>query len=69
MILDFNMESRVNLLDGNTVYITPIEFFNACEIGDFNYVESVVGDTKRDWGELYNYELCYKILRYYLFIF
>jgi hypothetical protein len=45
------MEGRLGSMDGVTGCTTTFQFFNACEIGDCKYVEFVIGDSKRDWGE------------------
>ena len=29
----------------------PTDFFNACEIGDLEYVKSVVNEAKREWSK------------------
>ena len=51
MIITYNMEGRLSSMDVVTCCTTTFQFFNACEIGDCKYVELVLGDSKRDWGE------------------
>ena len=47
----------------------PTDFFNACEIGDLEYVKYVVNDTKREWSKFKIFVLIYSrlILKDYIF--
>ena len=40
----------------------PTDFFNACEIGDLEYVKYVVNETKREWSKFKIFVLIYSRL-------
>ena len=37
----------------------PTDFFNACEIGNVEYVKYVVNETKREWSKCKMFVLIY----------
>ena len=50
MALKLTMKESATSVDTNSGFAAVTRFFNACEIGNYDYLELVLANPKRNWG-------------------